>query len=374
MEFPNASPSDSPLWGVLASLLVLVTAAWAGNELIQNARVKDDGWGMRREVAHEYSRRWGQELELTERSGARFTAQNFMGQATVVAFFYSRCAQSCPVLMQALARLHGDLASSGVQLACITVESSNDSVSALDAYAKRLGAAKDWLFLTGDETAIRRLATDHFFASLQVKPDEPVGRYITHASRLYLVNRRGEICNQVEVVRRLDPTREESPFEIDEAALRKVKLMALDLQYETWLGLVDLPHVNAILNASAALLLLLGLILIRQGLPRAHAATMIAAVLVSGLFLVSYLYYHRYAGETRFTGSGLARPFYLALLISHVFLAIVTVPLVLITLYRAARGQFASHRRIARWTLPIWFYVSVSGLAVYLCLYQWLPS
>jgi putative membrane protein len=135
-----------------------------------------------------------------------------------------------------------------------------------------------------------------------------------------------------------------------------------------------LPHVNAILNSTSALLLLAGFRFIRQGRVQAHRNCQVAAVGTSSLFLISYLTYHYYHGSTRFTGQGLVRPFYFTILTTHTLLAIVIVPLILVTLYRAARGDFIRHRRIARWTLPLWLYVSVTGVMVYLMLYQIYPS
>jgi len=136
----------------------------------------------------------------------------------------------------------------------------------------------------------------------------------------------------------------------------------------------SLPHLNAILNSTSALLLLSGFGFIRRGNVRAHRTCQIAAVVTSSLFLISYLTYHYYHGATRFTGQGMVRPVYFVILLTHTILAVVIVPLILITLYRAARGDFERHRRIARWTLPLWLYVSVTGVIVYLMLYQIYPS
>lgn len=135
-----------------------------------------------------------------------------------------------------------------------------------------------------------------------------------------------------------------------------------------------LPHVNALLNTTSALLLLAGFRFIRLGRIQAHRNCQVTAVATSSLFLISYLTYHYYHGATRFTGQGIVRPFYFTLLTTHTILAVVIVPLILVTLYRAARGDFARHRRIARWTLPLWLYVSVTGVIVYLMLYQIYPS
>lgn len=135
----------------------------------------------------------------------------------------------------------------------------------------------------------------------------------------------------------------------------------------------DLPIVNASLNGLCTVLLLVGYTLIRQKKVAAHRAVMIAAFVVSAMFLVSYLTYHYTAGHTKFTHEGPVRTFYYVLLGSHVFLAVVTVPLVLVTLYRGLKSKFEKHRRIARWTFPIWLYVSVTGVLVYFMLYQWFP-
>lgn len=135
-----------------------------------------------------------------------------------------------------------------------------------------------------------------------------------------------------------------------------------------------LPHVNAILNSTSALLLLAGFRFIRLGRIQSHRNCQVAAVATSSLFLISYLTYHYYHGATRFTGQGIVRLFYFTILTTHTILAMVIVPLILITLYRAARGDFIRHRRVARWTLPLWLYVSVTGVIVYLMLYQIYPA
>lgn len=136
------------------------------------------------------------------------------------------------------------------------------------------------------------------------------------------------------------------------------------------LQLTDLPALNAGLNGLAGTLLVCGYASIRAGRVPLHRAFMLSAFAVSALFLVSYLIYHFHNPTTPYQGEGLLRIVYFAVLIPHVVLAIVMVPLVLITLYRAWKGQFDRHRRIARITLPIWLYVSVTGVVVYLMLYQ----
>ncbi|HKB65357.1 MAG TPA: DUF420 domain-containing protein [Pyrinomonadaceae bacterium] len=135
-----------------------------------------------------------------------------------------------------------------------------------------------------------------------------------------------------------------------------------------------LPHINATLNSTSALLLIAGFRFIRLGRIQAHRICQVTAVFTSTLFLVSYLTYHYFHGATKFSGQGLVRPLYFTILTTHTILAVVIVPLIVVTLYRAARGDFIRHRRIARWTLPLWLYVSVTGVIVYLMLYQIYPS
>lgn len=133
------------------------------------------------------------------------------------------------------------------------------------------------------------------------------------------------------------------------------------------------PALNATLNGASAILITTGRALIRSNRRekvRLHRACMIAAVATSSLFLTSYLYYHAHVGSVRFPGQGWVRPVYFALLVSHTLLAATVVPLVLLSLTAALRGRFERHRRIARWTYPIWLYVSVTGVVVYIMLYR----
>ena len=134
-----------------------------------------------------------------------------------------------------------------------------------------------------------------------------------------------------------------------------------------------LPTVNALLNGTSALLLVTGYLLIRRRRVSAHRACMLAAFVASAVFLASYLTLRYYAGMTRFTGQGWIRPVYFTILVSHTILAAAIVPLALVTLSRALRARFDRHVRIARWTLPLWLYVSVTGVLVYVILYRLYP-
>ncbi len=139
-------------------------------------------------------------------------------------------------------------------------------------------------------------------------------------------------------------------------------------------SLAWMPTLNATLNGSSALLVFAGWRFIRRKRIAAHRACMAAAVVASTLFLASYLVYHARVGSMPYTGTGPLRYIYFTILISHTFLAAVIVPLVAVTLTRALRGRFEAHRRIARLTLPIWLYVSVTGVVIYLMLYVLGPA
>ncbi|MCW9033064.1 MAG: DUF420 domain-containing protein [Alphaproteobacteria bacterium] len=140
------------------------------------------------------------------------------------------------------------------------------------------------------------------------------------------------------------------------------------------IDVTPLPHLNAGLNATAAVLLTFGVFQIKRGNKRLHQIAMFSASVVSALFLASYLTYHYNAPIFLFNGEGGIRIFYYTVLITHVILATVNAPMILWTLWRAFKGDFEKHKKIARLTAPLWFYVSVSGIVVYLMLYQFNPA
>ena len=140
------------------------------------------------------------------------------------------------------------------------------------------------------------------------------------------------------------------------------------------MSLSDLPAVNASLNALSAVLLTVGHRFIKRGRPVAHRNCMIGALICSVIFLACYLYYHFHAGRTIFKNPPWFRPIYLTLLLTHTLLAVAIIPMIIITVRRAAKGRFDLHRKIARWTWPIWMYVSVTGVLIYFLLYQIFPQ
>lgn len=140
------------------------------------------------------------------------------------------------------------------------------------------------------------------------------------------------------------------------------------------MSISDLPTLNAILNSISAILLTIGYVFIKQKNRNAHRACMVAAFATSSLFLLSYLIYHYNVGSVKFQGQGTVRLIYFAILLTHTVLAVVIVPLIFVTFARALKENFSKHRAIARWTLPLWLYVSVTGVVVYVMLYHLYPA
>jgi len=140
------------------------------------------------------------------------------------------------------------------------------------------------------------------------------------------------------------------------------------------MSVTDLPAVNATLNSICTLLLLAGWWFIKHERKTQHIVCMVSALVVSAAFLACYLVYHYHVGSVKFTAQGIVRPIYYFILITHVFLAAVILPLIVLTIVPALRARFDRHRKWARITLPLWLYVSITGVIVYLMLYVWFPS
>ena len=140
------------------------------------------------------------------------------------------------------------------------------------------------------------------------------------------------------------------------------------------MSISDLPTLNAILNSISAILLTIGFVFIKQKNREAHRRCMIGAFTTSTLFLISYLVYHYNVGSVKFQGQGAVRTVYFAILLTHTVLAVVIVPLIIAAVVQAIRGKFESHKKITRWAWPLWMYVSVTGVVIYLLLYQIFPQ
>lgn len=299
-------------------------------------------------------------FRLVERSGRVVTEADLAGRVWIASFIFTHCPLSCPRITTVMKGLQDRLAGSDIRLVSLSVDPERDTPEVLARYAQNFGADADrWWFLTGSKAEIHGLIIDRFKLGV-VETDAADRRAgaeeFSHSARLALVDR-GKVVGYFDSN---DPT--DLDKLVTEAHRRQGK-------GRTWAH--RLPGVNASLNASSAALLILGWILIRSGRVRAHATMMTLAVLVSALFLVSYLVYHYHVGSVPFRGLGPIRTVYFTVLLSHTVLAtLAVVPLVALTLTHAARRQFDRHARIAKVTFPIWLYVSVTGVIIYLMLYQ----
>ncbi len=313
------------------------------------------------------SRRAGQDVgdngyplgsfRLQERSGRTVTDADLAGDVWVAAFIFTRCPLSCPRISSVMKGLQDPLNASGVKLVSFSVDPEHDTPAVLGRYAEGLGASKDgWWFLTGPEGEIHSLIFDRFKSSVAKTPEAERRadvEDVSHSDRLVLVDRGNS------VVGFFDST--------DAGAVRD--LLALAKRKASWAR--KLPAINADLNGTCALLLMVGWTFILTGRVRAHAACMISAVAVSAVFLACYLTYHFQVGSVAFRGEGPPKFAYLTILLSHTVLATFgVVPLVALTLTRALRSRFRAHASIARVTYPIWLYVSITGVVIYWMLYQ----
>jgi protein SCO1/2/putative membrane protein len=324
----------------------------------------------------------GEELgpfQLTERSGRRVTHDDLADRVAIVSFIFTRCQLSCPRITSIMKSLQEKLEGTDVQLVSLSVDPDHDTPEVLRSYADSYGAdPQRWWFLTGPRSEIYDLIQNRFKLSVMDDPgaDGEKSEFILHSDRLGLVDR-GRIVGL---------------FDSNEPEARKALVaQASRRALPAWVRV--LPTVNASLNALCAFLLVLGWSFIRRRpaaselarsevspsplgsfRARAHLTCMILAVSTSALFLGCYLTYHYHAGSVAFRGEGPARLTYFTVLISHTILATFgVVPLVAITLLRAYRRQFNRHRSIAALTLPIWLYVSITGVVIYLMLYH-LPT
>ncbi len=323
------------------------------------------------------------EFQLIERSGRTVTASDFADRVWIAAFIFTRCPLSCPRISSVMKDLQARLAGTDVLLVSTSVDPEHDTPEVLAEYARRFAAdPARWWFLTGNKDAVDDLVVSRFKLALAVPTaaERAAGaEAIAHSDRLVLVDR-GRITGF------FDSTDKNSISALVASATRKA--------LPGWVR--GLPSLNACLNALCAILLAAGWTMIRrrersfersrdnelaapskvdllnQPSVRGHVALMLLAVLASALFLSCYLVYHFHAGSVPFKGVGAVRVTYRAILLSHTVLATLgVVPLLIVTLTRAFRRRFAQHATIAQVTFPIWMYVSITGVIIYVMLYHW---
>ncbi len=316
---------------------------------------------------------------LTERSGRTVTDADLRGKVWVASFVFVRCTGPCPQVTATMARLQDELNLAGrddVRLVTFTVDPERDGPEELSGYARHFQADPDkWLFLTGKKADLHRLLIDGFKVGVQENPDGKPGDEFTHSTRLVVVDRDGRIRGYFQGLPLGTEEAHRQAFEEDRRRL-----------VQTVNGLagrsIDFPLLNASLNALAGVLLVLGYAAVRTRRIALHKATMLTALLVSAVFLGCYLYYHLVVQQgrpTRFSERAPSAPgwvatTYLVVLGSHTVLAALVAPLALTVTYLGLRDRIDRHVRLARWVLPMWLYVSVTGVVVYVMLYRLYPS
>jgi protein SCO1 len=296
-------------------------------------------------------------FRLVERSGKVVTEADLAGDVWVSAFIFTRCPMSCPKISTVMKGLQKPLGDAGVKLVSFSVDPDYDTPAVLTRYANGLGAdSTRWWFLTGKQDEIVDLILHRFHLPVEKNPGldaDAKAEAVRHSPRLVLVDRGNTVVGF---------------FDSDDPdAVRE--LVAKARRKASWAR--KLPVVNASLNGTCAVLLMIGWVLILSKQVKAHAACMIAAVVVSSVFLAFYLIYHYQVGSVSFQGTGTPKIIYLSILLSHTILATLgVVPLVSLTLIYAIRKQFDRHAPMARLTFPIWLYVSITGVVIYWMLYQ----
>ena len=304
------------------------------------------------------------DFTLEDAAGKNVQARDLLGKIWVAQFFYpgcNLCSRNTPTMKRLQEIYRGK---SDVRL--VSIDLIHTKPETLSEFAKDHDAEPDqWLFLTGPEDKVGDIVRVNFFNMVFRNKDATVGAEIGHSTYLILVGPDG---NSVGYVEGTDPKAADAlQVEIDRLRSRR------RLDERIPVTGADLPRFNALMNASCTVLLLLGWIAIRLRWMTLHKMLMLSALAVSAVFLASYLFYHFVVMEmepTRFQGTGPMRYVYFAVLLTHTILAIVVAPLAIYITVQGLRNALPAHVKIARWTLPIWLYVSATGVAVYWMLYQ----
>lgn len=301
------------------------------------------------------------EFRVVERSGKPLARRDLLGEVWIADFVFARCPTACPAMNSAIFELRRKVPE--LKVVTFSVDPDHDTPSFLDGWVKTMGLAQEgWSWGSGvSEAESQRIAAGF----LQAAGRE--GAKVVHSERFVLVDRYGRIRGAFPV---LDP----ATYIRDPEALPRIEAEVRRVMGEPAIPVARLPKVNAVLNGTSATFLLLGLGFIKSRRIGAHKASMLLALASSTLFLASYLTAHYYLGSTKYAGEGAMRAVYFSILISHTVLAALIVPLAAVTVFRAYRGAFDRHKRVARWTLPLWLYVSVTGVVIYFMLYGGDPS
>lgn len=326
--------------------------------------------------------------------GGTLSSADLVGRTWIAVPFFLRCAGPCPSITRDIGeRVLPALEGTDIKVVSFSIDPEFDSPEKLSAYADDKGYDRErWYFVSSkDEEAMHAFVKDGLkFAIDRNEDEDDPGLAITHSTRMPIVDGEGRIAGWYEIA---DPSRSDDPPPTDEAErIVEARYGLLIARARAVAGLdfdagpaaagsvrSQIPLLNATLNGLSFVLLLLGYAAIKRGNEGVHRLFMRAAFVTSALFLGFYLYYHFVVlpisgGPTKYNGTGVAKTLYLVMLASHVLLAIVNLPMVLRVLWLAHTEDWDRHKRLARWTFPIWLYVSVTGVAVYLVLYPFNPA
>ncbi len=320
-----------------------------------------------------------EDFSFTNCDGRTITRQDLLGKPWVACFVFTHCLTTCPPITKSMYDLQTRFKGEDVQFVTFGVDPDRDTPDELKKYAEQNGAdLSRWYFLWGEARDIYGLI-HRSFQMPAMMPEGATGNYqVIHSNNIMLIDERGVVQGKYlgtndesmaalarDLRRRLHPP-------TSRAAATPA---AIEIPIDAWY--MKLPAVNASLNGLATVLLALGYVLIKQRRPVAHKNVMLATFGVSIAFLACYLVYHGalhydtgLAGK-KFSGQGAVRPVYFSILITHVLLATAVPVLASLTIYRGLKADWTRHRKIAKITYPIWMYVSVTGVIIYLMLYHW---
>ena len=332
--------------GVLTMLLAVCLPGWS----------KESGDGHAQDTLH-LKLKYIDSFTLTDQDGNAFSSDQLLGKVWVAHFFYIACKE-CRKSVPAISELQ-QLIRGKPDLVIVSISLNEDSPEDLKRYSQDWGAVPgQWLFLTGKKNVVHDLFQKSFLQSVREVPKADPDSVIEHDKKLVVVDRQGFFQGYIN--------------RDDESAID----LLLPRMRELAGARYRLSAFNAALNLGSAVFLTLGYVAIRRRWIKLHKIFMLTALTTSTVFLASYLYYHFVVlarQPPRFVGVGVVWYVYFGMLLSHTILAVVAAPLALTVTYLGLRDRLARHVRLARWTLPIWLYVSVTGVLVYWMLYQMYP-
>jgi protein SCO1 len=390
---------SSRLWSACVALLLLLAPFWP--------MLSGTGWAQEQKFV--WDPQGLDDFSLTECHGQTVTKADLLGKPWVACFIFTRCAGAnfCPRVSAEMRELQRGLKDVDVRLVTFTVDPERDTPEELLKYSAQFDADPDkWWFLTGERDVIYGLIRHGFKMIVHPAANPIPGFEIEHSLEIMHVDEKGIVRGRYNAtddvsmarLRRVLKKGEASPEDLalirqgEQEELRQAEALKIaraeaearllaeeqaELRARIPAWVQRIPAVNAALNGLATVLLVAGLVFIKSGKRDAHRKAMLAAFGTSAVFLACYvaghvgLYYYTGSGSRPFAGTGVIRGVYLAILGTHVLLAIVVAVMAPWTLFRGLQGEWDRHKKLARVTFPIWLYVSVTGVIIYFILYHW---